>query len=246
MIAIALRDFRALWRTPAGWLLCGGSVFLLAWWFLLLVERYRRLHQPMLVRMQSDLGASDLIVAPFAGGMPVFALLLVVVSALAMRQLADERRTGTLELLLSSPRSAAAIVLGKYLGALAFLTPLLLLWLAMPATLAFMTTVDWGRLVAAGIGLWFAGATLLAVALLAGTVSEQPGVAGMLTFVSGLLLLLTGGSGDGGMLAWLSLPGHFQSFLNGIIRVADIAYFLVLSGAALALSGWRVQRMREA
>jgi ABC-2 type transport system permease protein len=246
MIAIAGRDFRALWRTPAGWLLCGGSVFLLAWWFLLLVELYRRDHQPRLVSLQSDLGASDLILAPYVGGTPMIALLLIVVSALATRQIADERRTGTLELLLCSPRSAIAIVAGKYLGALGFLGLLLLLWLLIPGTLAFMTPLDWGRLVAAGIGLGLAAATLLAIALLASTVSEQPGVAGVLTFVCGLLLLLIGGSAGAGPLQWLALPGHLQGFLTGVVRAADVGYFLALTGTALALAAWRLHGMRTA
>ncbi len=244
MIAIARRDFLALWRTPTGWLLCAGSVLLAGWWFLLLVERYRRDHQPLLVRLQSELGVSDLFVAPFLGGAPLFTLLLVLTSALAMRQFADERRAGTLELLLASPRSVAAIVIGKYAGALGFLSVVLLLWIALPATLGSMTELDWGRLAAAGIGLWLTGAGLLAIALLAGTLSEQAGVAGMLTFVSGLLLMLVDASANAGILAWLALPGHYEGFLQGVVRLADLAYFGILIATALALTGWRLHRLR--
>lgn len=245
MLIIASRDFTALWRTPAGWLLCAGTVFLLGWWFLTLLERYRREHEPVLVRMQSDLGVADLVVTPFLGGLPTFALLLVSAGALAARQLADERRSGTLELLFGSPRSTAAIVLGKYLGALAFLTCLLTLWLALPASLWTMTNLDAGRLLACALGLWLAAAALLAIALLCASLATQPGIAAVLSVVTGLLLLLVAPGEAGGVMSWLSLPAHYRPFLDGVVRLEGVSYFAIIIGLALGLSMWRLHRLRE-
>lgn len=246
MLAIARRELGHLLGTPAGWLLAAGTQAVLAWWYLSLVERYRVDYQAALVRLQSELGSADLIIAPFLGGLPLLALLVVTTGVLGIRAVADERRKGTLALLLGSPRRATTIVVGKYLGNLAFLTLLLALWLAMPASLALLTPMDWGRLASAALGLWLAGAALLALGLFTATLSRQAGVGALLAFTLGLLLMLTGQGEAASVTRWLNLPGHYRDFLQGIVGTGDIAYFLALAVTGLALAVWRLDAMRDA
>lgn len=245
MTALLRRDFLALWRTPVGWLLAALSTGVLAWWFLLLVDRYRAEYAPALAGSDSELGVADLVVAPFLGGLPLLAMLLLTVAVLGMRAFAEERRSGALLLLLGSPRSALTLVLGKYLGALAGLTLLLTLWALMPLSLLLGTGLDLGRLAAALLGLWLAGAALLALAVLVSAATEQPGAAAAGGFAAGLLLLLIGRGGGDGILAWLGLSGHYRGFLDGVVAATDVAYFGVIALTALALTAWRLGGLRQ-
>lgn len=245
MSSIAARDFLALLRTPVGWLLAAVSQGVLAWWYLLLLDRYRGQYEPALVSSGSRLGVADLVVAPFLGGLPLLAMLLLATAVLGMRAFAEERRSGALALLLAAPRSAAALALGKYLGALAFLTVLLLLWALMPLSLMLGTHLDPGRLAAALLGLWLAGASLLAIAVLISAATEQPGAAAAGAFAAGLLLLLVGRNPDAGALGWLGLTGHYRGFLDGVVAAGDLAYFALLTVTALALAAWQVGGLRR-
>ncbi len=245
MLAIARREFIQLLVTPAGWLLAAGTQLALAWWFLTLVERYRSDYQDALVRTQSQLGVGDLIIAPFLGGLPVLTMVLVTAAALGVRSLAEERRQGTIELLLGSPQRTPSIVVGKYLGNLGILSLIIGVWTLLPASLMLFTGLDTGRLAAGVLGLWLVAAALLALALFTATLSRQASVASLLTFSLGLLLMLTGRSEDAVITRWLNLTGHYRDFLQGIVGVNDVSYFVVLTLAGLALGTWRLSALRQ-
>jgi len=246
VLAIARRELGQLLATPAGWLLAAGTHSVLAWWFLTLVERYRSEYEGVLVRTQSQLGTGDLLVAPFLGGLPVLAMLIVTAASLGVRAIAEERRQATLQLLLGSHRYTPTIVGGKYAGNLAFLTLIIGLWSLMPWSLMLFTDMNAGRLAASLLGLWLVGATLLALSLFSATLSRQTGVASILAFSLGLLLMLTGRADDAVVTRWLNLTDHYRDFLEGIVASADLAYFGVLTVGGLALSTWRLRALRQA
>lgn len=245
MLTIARRELAQLLITPAGWLLAAGTYATLAWWFFSLVEHYRSEQEDILVRTESQLGVGDLIVAPFLGGLPLLTMLMVTAAALGIRAIAEERRQATLDLLLGSPRSAPAIIGGKYLGNLAFLTLVVALWSLLPASLMLFTGLEVGRLAAGLLGLWLSAATLLALALFTATLSRQAGVAGLLAFSLGLLLMLTGRAEGAVVTRWLNLTEHYRDFLQGLVSTSDLTYFAVITAAGLALSTWRLSALRQ-
>lgn len=245
MRTIARRELIQLLITPVGWLLAAATYAVLAWWFFSLVERYRTEYEQVLVRTQSQLGVGDLIIAPFLGGLPLLAVLIVTGAALGIRAIAEERRQSTLELLLGSPRSATAIIVGKYVGNLAFLTLLLGLWSVLPASMMLFTGLEPGRLAAGLLGLWLSAASLLALSLFTATLSRQAGVAGLLSFSLGLLLMLTGQAEQAVLTRWLNLTQHYRDFLQGMVATGDLVYFAVITGAGLALSTWRLSALRQ-
>lgn len=246
MKAIVLRELRALIRTPLGWVVLGCSQLVGAWWYLLLLDHYLSAQQPLLVRLESSLGTGDLVVAPFLGGLPLLALLVAVTAVLGMRTFAEERRAGALALLLAAPRRSAEIVVGKYLGSLIFLTAVVALWGLMPASLALGTQPDFGRLLAGLLGLWLAGAGLLAVAVMASALTEHAGAAALFAFGAGMGLLLIGrGDSAGALLTYAGLTGHYRGFLEGSVGTDDLSYFALLVIASLMLATWRVRRLRR-
>lgn len=246
MWLIAGRELRGLMAAPATWLLAALSQFLLAWYFLVLLDRYRLDLQPRLVASNSALGATDLIVMPFLGGMPLLTLLVLAVALLAMGSIAGERRAGTLSLLLSAPLASWRIVLGKYLGTLAAVWGLVTLWWLMPLSLAAVTGVDPLRLLLALLALWFFAALLVALVLLASACTAVPVAAATAGFAAGLFLLLfarTSGR-PGGVLDALSATAHLRPMLEGRLSSADLAYFLIGAGLFVALASLRFRALR--
>ena len=111
------------WREPLGWVLLALCQAVAAWWFLLLVERHRERLESQVSGAGSPLGVTDLVLVPYFGGAPLLALVVLLTAALSLRMVVQDRRQGTLSLLLAAPPSALALVLGKYLGSLACAAP---------------------------------------------------------------------------------------------------------------------------
>lgn len=244
MFRIALREFRSLFATPLAWVFLALGQFLLAWLLLALTDQYQLRYQPLLVKLNASLGATDLVVAPFLADSRLLMLLLLAAALLAMRLIAEERRHQTLPLLLAAPVSSTEIVLGKYLGALAFGLLLVALWGAMPFALLLGTDLDVGRLFASLIGLMLMTAMLLALAIAVSAMTAQPAVAAAATFGAGLLLMLLQRDTGGGLFAYLGVLTHYEGFLRGRLAVADMAYFGVVIAGCLALAVRRLDALR--
>ena len=116
---IAAREWRGLFLSPLAWTLLAVTQALLAWIFIILVNDFQNAQGRLAGLEHVPAGVTDLVVAPLFR-VTAWALLLLT-PLLTMRLFSEERRTGTLDLLLSAPVSASQIVLGKYLGVLAFL-----------------------------------------------------------------------------------------------------------------------------
>lgn len=246
MLIVARRELARLLLSPFAWLMFAISEFLLAWWFFVLVDQFRLQYQPILVKVNSALGVTDLLLAPFFAGIPLIVMLILVVSLLSMRLIAEERHAGSLALLLASPISATQVVLGKYLGGLVFLFVAILLWCLLPLTLWWGSAPDLERFAAACLGLVLLGALLLAAATYISTLTKQGGVAAAVSFGFGMLLLLleNNGAKGGGLLSYLSVLPHYEHMLRGIVGTADLAYFGLAVLAFLAFAVRRVDALR--
>ncbi|EQD29407.1 ABC transporter, permease protein [mine drainage metagenome] len=169
---------------------------------------------------------------------------------LSMQALAGERRAGTLSLLLAQGLSARSIVLGKYLAQLLWLLALLALVLLLPLLLAPATTLDWGKLAAATLGIALLLAGLLAVGVACSSYARQPPLAAALALALTLALWAGVAQGRapqlaGPLLGWISLPTHLQPLLRGLVSTSDLAYFGILIALALSLAMHRLGRERE-
>lgn len=152
---------------------------------------------------------------------------------LTMRLFAEERREGTLELLLTAPVSDSSIVVGKFLGAWFYYSVLLALTLVYYIILVNITEPDLGHAISAYLGIWLYGGATLAIGILFSALTENQIVAAFLSMVTLLLLWL--GDQAGQLIAnievarfvrSLSLQGHFStSFATGLIRAEDIVFF---------------------
>jgi len=246
IFTIAAHEWRSLFLSPLAWTLLAVVQGLLAWTFILLVDDFRDL-QGRLVGLDNAPGVTDLVAAPL---FRVAAwVLLLLVPLLTMRLFSQERRAHTLDLLLSAPVGIPTIVLGKYLGVLAFFLGAVVLITLMPLSLATGATLDMGKLLAGALGLSLLVAAATAAGVYLSTLTTQPAVAAVATL--GLLLALwmidaasvaQGMSSD--LLGYLSLRRHYDSFLLGWFNSTDLAYYLLFSLAFLGLAIRRLDDLR--
>lgn len=172
-------------------------------------------------------------------------LYLLLAPAVAMRLWAEERKTGTLELLLTLPLTLWQAVLGKFLAAWAFLGLALALTFPMWVTVAWLGDPDHGVILASYLGSWLMAGAFLAIggALSAATRSQV--VAFILSVVVCLLLLLAGFPMALDVVrGWAPLPlvdavaglsflTHFQAITRGVLDLRDVVFFLLCIGAWL-------------
>jgi ABC-2 type transport system permease protein len=167
-------------------------------------------------------------------------LLLLISPALTMRLLAEESRTGTLELLLTAPVRDWSVVIGKFLGALGLYAVMIGLTLFYPILLMLLGgNPDWGPIWSGYIGLLLLGMSFLAVGLFASSLTSNQMVSAVIAFVILLILFVISqvagsvSTGVGDFLSKFSLTDHFDSFPRGIIDLKDVIFYLTFTAVVL-------------
>lgn len=234
-LRVAHREFAAFFASPAAWLFLaaflGVSLFLFFW-----VETF-------FARNIAD-------VRPLFEWMPL--LLVFLVAALTMRMWSEERRAGTLEMLLTLPVSPLALVLGKALAAWALVALALLLTLPLPLTVAALGPLDWGPVIGGYLAALLLALAYVAMGLWVSARTDNPIVSliGTLALAGGFWLLGSGtlsqlsGNTVGEWLALLGTGSRFDAITRGVVDLRDLYYYLSLAGVFLALNVLGLERMR--
>jgi len=171
--------------------------------------------------------------ATLRGLVPSLAVILMILTpATTMRLLAEERRSGTLEVLMTDPVTEWDVVLGKFLGALGFYAAMVAAAPAYGLLLEIFGAPDWSAILWSCAGLLLYGALLLGTGLFASALTSNQVVAYFLAFVLVLSLFLVGdlASLAGGVVEkagrFVGIRDHFDSFTKGILDTRDILYFV--------------------
>lgn len=237
VLRVAGKEFGAFFASPAAWLFLAVflsvSLFLFFW-----VETFY-------ARNIAD-------VRPLFEWMPL--LLVFLVAALTMRSWSEERRAGTLEMLLTLPVSPLTLVLGKALAAWALVALALALTLPLPLTVSQLGPLDWGP-VAGGyiaalllalayiaMGLWVSARSDNSIVSLIGTVALAGGFWLLGSDALGQLF----GNRAGEWLALLGTGSRFAAITRGVIDLRDLFYYLSLAGVFLALNVLTLEKLRWA
>lgn len=169
-------------------------------------------------------------------------ILLFVAPLLTMRLLAEEQRSGTLELLLTSPVQDWEVVLGKWLASLGLFAGILLLTGYYPLILWRYGNPDWGPVLTGYGGVLLLGGTLLALGTLTSALTSNQIVAAVLGVGLAVLAWLIdalsqfAGPPISGVFTYLSLSTHFFDFLRGIVDTKDVVYYVSVIVVALFLA----------
>jgi ABC-2 type transport system permease protein len=161
-------------------------------------------------------------------------ILLFFVPAFSMRLIAEERKQGTLELLLTMPISDIEVVIGKFLGAVLFYISMLTITLIYPVVLQTLGNLDWGPVVGGYIGILLMGSSVISLGLFASSLSSNQIVAFILSFAGGFTLFLIGKVGNMapaflvGFISFIGFDSHFNNISKGIIDSRDLIYYFSL------------------
>lgn len=243
ILSIARYELRRLFGSPQSWILLAVIQFLTAMFFYILLSRY--LEAP---EAQAGRGMTEVVAA---GTFQIAGMILLMVTPfLTMRLFSDDQRSGTIQLLFSSPVSLTELVLGKFLAIVLFLFLTLFLVSLMPLSLLPGTDLDLGLLAAGLLGLLLLVLTFTAIGLFISTLTAQPAAAAILTFAVLFLLWIIhiAGSTTTGPAAevftYLSFLQHFNSLLQGMVNSVDTGFFLIMTLLFILLSIWRLDAVR--
>ena len=234
LLALTSREWKAFWYSPVAYVV-GAFFFLMQGWVFWLLMAV--LNGP---RVDPSWRMSQF----FFGGTLFFWLsVLVMAPLLTMRAFSEEKRTGTMEVLLSAPVADWEVVLAKFLGAwLSYCT----LWAATGlyfVMLRLHTTLDWGPILTGYVGTWLLGAVLLSVGIFASSMTRNQVIAAVMGFVVILMLFSIGlldvfitDPESRKLVQYLSLLDHFQGFSKGFLDTRPIVFYLSTTAIALFLT----------
>jgi ABC-2 type transport system permease protein len=222
-LTIAKREFRAYFNSPAAYIVICLFLLLMGFFFW---------NPFFLVNRASVRNMYDLMVI----------LLLPTAPALTMGLLAEEKRTGTIEILLTMPVKDTEVIVGKYLAALGLLAVLFACTLAYPLSVSTLGHLDWGPVLAGYLALLLEGGAMLALGVLASSWTDNQLIAfftsGMICFafwiVGRFLPFLPQSLAS--TVEWIGFDYHFQDIVRGVVDSRHVIYFLTVIGFSLALA----------
>jgi ABC-2 type transport system permease protein len=247
IMAIAHKELRSYFSSPIAYIIIG--------FFLLPFGVFFYLYLAAFVRQ-------GLQQAQFGGAMNInqnviryvlqnaSVIILFIMPMITMRTYSEEKRSGTIELLLTSPLTDVEIILGKFFGALGLYIAMLSVTLPYMGILFYYGNPEWRPLVAAYLGLLLMGGAFVSLGLLISSTTNNQIVAGIVSFVVFLLLWIVGWFADsagptiGPITSWLSITEHFDDFSKGIIDTKHVLYYLSLITFGLFLTAKSVDTER--
>jgi ABC-2 type transport system permease protein len=222
-LAIAERELKAYFASPVGYVVIAGFLFLAGYLFYL----------PLAL-------AGDLSLRRWTYN--ILIIFVIMVPALTMRLIAEERKTGTIEVLTTSPVTDAQVILGKFLGCFAFYAAMLAMTFIYPFILRSVGKPEMGPIITVYLGLFLFGGCFVAIGLLASVLSKSQVVGFVSAFVVLLFLFLMqwmAGSGTGWLstaIGYIGIQQHLENFAKGIIDTKDVIYYLSVVALCLLLS----------
>jgi len=251
---IARKEMNAYFRSPIAYIVLAVFAVIFGFFFYSILSMFMRQsltaaqYAQMYGGQMPNLNVNEMVIRPLLMNVSVVCLFLVPM--ITMRLFAEEKKTGTIELLMTSPLTDMQIILGKFLASVMLYGTLLLLTFVYVLVLFRYGNPDWKPLIAGYLGLLLLGGCFLAMGLMLSTVTRNQLIAGSLTF--GLFLMLWvidwasdySTSGLGQIANYLSLTTHIENFSKGVIDLKDTVYYLSVIGLSLFLTARSVDSVR--
>jgi len=248
-LAIANKEFRSYFASPIGYILIGLFALLFGYFFYLYLMMFVRQSEQM---MQFGGGGGTNVNQMMIRGLfqNTAVIILFVMPMITMRTYSEEKRSGTIELLLTSPITDLEIIVGKFLGALALYGAMLIVTMLYMAILFRIGNPEWRPIVAGYLGLLLMGGCFLATGLFISSLTKNQIVAGFLTFATFLMLWIINWIGESSgpttrdLVNYLSITEHLDDFSRGIIDTKHVVYYLSFITFGLFLTAKSVDSER--
>jgi len=232
VLAVAGKEIRAYFHSPIAYLVMTIYTVLCAFFF----YNFPATYVVNSFRFQmSGMGGpppslNEFIIRPLLEGVLTVVLLLLV-PLITMRLYAEEKRSGTIELLLTSPLTDLQIIFGKFLGALLLYAVLIALTFLYLGILFIYGNPNAKPLVANALGLFLYGGALLALGMWFSTFTKNQIIAGAVGLAAFLLLYVLdwvtaySSSSVSRVMSYMAFTTHFENFAKGVIDLTDLVYY---------------------
>ena len=248
ILAIAGKELRSYFASPIAYIIIGLFALLFGWFFYVYLSVFVRQSQQMAMMGGGTVNVNEQMIRGVLQNAAV--IILFVMPMITMRTYSEEKRSGTIELLLTSPLTDFEIIVGKFLGAMGLFCAMLLVTMIDVAILFRLGNPEWRPIAAGYLGLLLMGGCFISVGLLISSLTKNQIVAGFMTFAVFLMLWvinwLADSSGPTGqaILSFLSITDHFDDFTKGIIDTKHLAYYLSFITFGLFLTAKSVDSER--
>lgn len=231
IMAIAGKELRSSFGSPIAWVMMGLFAVMFGFFFTQFVGYFVR------AGMQAQFGGGpptqninmDLI-RPLLSNASV--LVLFLLPMVTMRTYSEEKRSGTIELLLTSPITDVEIVVGKFLGAIGLYAGLLLVTVVYTGMLFYTGSPELKPVLSGYLGLFLLGSCFISAGLFISSTTKNQMVAGAATFVLALMFWIINWAADSAgpvmsdILNYLSITQHFEDFGKGVIDTTHLVFYL--------------------
>ena len=249
ILAIAHKELKSYFASPIAYVVIGLFALMFGFFYYTLLGIF--IEQGM--RMMGLQGGptqnvNDQMIRPLFLNASV--LLLFVLPMITMRTYSEEKRSGTIELLLTAPLTDVQIIIGKFLGAMALYAAMLAVTLIHVGVLFAFGTPEWIPIATGYLGLLLMGGCFISVGLLISSFTRNQIVAVMATFAVFLLLWVINWAGPltgprtSAVLEYLSITSHLDDFTRGVVDTKHVVYYVSFIAFGLFLTARSVDTER--
>ncbi len=248
VLTIAGKELRAYFASPIAYVVIGFFALIYGYFFYVLLAFFNRQSMQMSMGMGGTMNINQMLIAPVLQNVTV--VLLFLLPMITMRTYSEEKRTGTMELLLTSPLTDMQIIFGKFLGAMGLYAAMVAVTLIHTSLLFLYGDPEWRPVLTAYLGILLMGGCFISVGLLISSMTRNQIVAGTITFAVFLVLWVINWIGSfvgptaQAVLSHLSLTDHFDDFTKGVLDTKHIIYYLSFIGFGLFLTAKAVDSER--
>lgn len=257
-LAVFHREVRSYFTSPIAYAVLAGFLLIAGYFFYAILSSF--LQYTMRATMQAQyyrmappaINVNMMMLRPFFHNVAI--VMVFAVPLITMRLYAEEKKTGTIELLLTSPIRSLETMLGKYFAAMVLYSTLIAATLVYQIILFSHGQPEVGQILTSYLGLILMGGAFIAIGVFVSALTENQIVAGFITIILLLFFWVIGWAADfagpvlGSLLQYISLLTHFDEFAKGVIDLKDILlylsviiFFLFLTQMSIESAKWRTR-----
>jgi ABC-2 type transport system permease protein len=240
VMAIAQKEIKAYFDSPIAYIFIGFFALLFGYFFVALLNAFTSQSMQMMLQGGGSMNVNQQLITPLFLNASV--IILFVLPSITMRTYAEEKRSGTIELLLTSPLTDVEIILGKFIGAMVLYASLLAVTVIHVATLFIFGKPEIWPVVTGYLGLLLMGGCFVSVGLLISSLTKNQIVAAMVTFAVFLMLWVIDWIGQfvgptaQQVLMYVSITQHLDDFVRGVLDTKHLVYYASFIGFGLFLT----------
>jgi len=249
ILAIAHREMKAYFGSPIAYIVIGIWALLFGWFYYALLVYFDRTSMQM-----AGMGGPQTVNINEQLIKPVFlnssVIILFLLPLITMRTYSEEKRSGTIELLLTSPLTDFQIIMGKFIGAMTLYAAMLGVTFIHIGVLFALGQPEWQPVATAYLGMLLMGGCFVAVGLFISSLTKNQIVAAVITWGVFLLLWVINwiatftGPTMQAVLNYVSITGHLDDFTNGVLDTRHLVYYVSFITFGLFLTARSVDTER--